>query len=591
MGRWCFAICLLMLLLTTIPSPCSCQEDERAEQVLYINSYDYGFSWSRLIADGVHDGISAPGSESVKPVAYIRTEFIDSKMIADETHFKNIYNLLSYKLKDNTPALIIVSDDNALRFIREYRDDLFPGVPVVFTGINDYDSLIKDLPDDYTGIVEKLPIEENIIFIQALQPGVKTVYLVTDDTYSGIAIREQAEGIAENYQNEIEIIYPSGVLSPGGMLAEVDELPDNSAILFATYNTPGIYSDKLYSDHYVKALLEQDRIPVYTMMSQYNYAPITGGCQVSPYELGRLAAETALEVVSGTDPVEIPVEMNTPYSAVLNYNHIEKYGIKKSDIPPGTKLLNEPSTTITIPANYAAGGVILLFSLISILIVSLVYSNRLKRKETELKDLLDENTMLLKEINHRVRNNMAVMSSLIGMQILNSEKDETKERLREIDHRIMSMSIAYDNISQYNYISKIDVHNLFINLGERLIQDYPLLADIDFEVNGEKCPILPCQAVPLSVAVNEIITNSLKFAFVGKTSGKIRIDHSCDGERLNIIISDDGRGIESSVIDGEPDTLGFYIIKDIVCLKLNGNAEVGNDSGTVWTISFPIDDN
>ena len=162
---------------------------------------------------------------------------------------------------------------------------------------------------------------------------------------------EQAEGVSEKYRNKIDIIYPSGGLSPDGMLAEVNELQDNSAILFATYNTPGLYSDKLYSDHYVTALLEQDRIPIYTMMSQYNDAPITGGFQVSPYELGLLAAETALEIVSGTDPVEIPVELNTPYSAVLNYNHIEKYGIKMSDIPPGTKLLNEPSTTIKIPAN------------------------------------------------------------------------------------------------------------------------------------------------------------------------------------------------------------------------------------------------
>lgn len=590
MEKWFFAICLTILLLTIIPAPCSCSEDTGPDQILYINSYDYGFSWSRLIADGVLDGIFAEGHKNGKPPAYVHMEYMDSKIIADDIHFKNLYNLLSYKLRDNTPSVIIVSDDNALRFIREYGDELFPGVPVVFTGINDYESILEDLPENYTGIVEKIPIEENIEFILRLHPELETIYFVTDDTYTGRTIREQAENITQKYEERIRIRYPLPGLDPDEMVADVKELPDNSAVLFVTYNARDRHGDKLYSDHYVYALLKEDRLPVYITMDQYNDMGVSGGFQVSAYELGRRAAMTAMEIIGGTDPGEIPVEMNTPYTSILNYEDVKRFDIKKSDIPPGTEFFNEPSSTITIPTNYATAGIILLLSLAAILAVSLVFNNRLKNTENELKVSLDEKNVLFREMHHRVKNNLAIMGSLVGMQVISSNEEETRQKLRDVGNRIISMSIVYDNIYQSENLSRVDIHTVFVTLGEGLILDYGPGVDIDFEVNGGECLIDPDKAVPLNMVINEIIGNSLKFAFEERTSGKIRIDYSCDEERFDMTISDNGKGIPESFINGETESIGLNLIRNIVSLQLNGRAEVRSDSGTIWTISFPIND-
>ncbi|WP_421908745.1 ABC transporter substrate-binding protein [Methanolacinia petrolearia] len=327
MGRFWAAVFFLLIVVTIIPGHGSCLEENDPDQILYINSYDFDFSWSKLMADGVHDGIISGLNESEKPGVYVLTEFMDSKFISDDTHFRNLYNLYSYKLRDNRPGVIIVSDDNALRFMREYGDEMFPGVPVVFTGINDYDSILDDLPTNYTGIIEKIPIEENIDLVLRLHPDLNTIYFVIDDTFTGKTIRRQTENITKKYENRIEIRYSGQELSTGEILREVQELPDNSAVIFFTYSALNEKGDKMYPDRYIMTLMNQDRIPVYTVMDQYNDLGVSGGYQESAYELGKMASLMAMEIIKGTDPNDIPVVTDIPSKIELNYDDIKKYDI------------------------------------------------------------------------------------------------------------------------------------------------------------------------------------------------------------------------------------------------------------------------
>lgn len=591
MGRLQAAVFLIIFLLVLVPAQGSCLEDEDFYQILYINSYDYGYSWGKLMTSGVYGGINEYLQENERPSAYVNSEFMDSKTISDETHFRNLYNLLSYKLKDNSPGVIIVSDDNALRFIREYGDDLFPGVPVVFTGINDYDSVFENLPENYTGIVEKLPIEENIEFIMGLQPELGTLYIVTDDTYSGKIIREQAQNVTKKFDGGIEIMYPGRDLSPEEMLEDIGGLPDDSAIFFITYNTRNSYGDTLYSDIYIRKIATQERIPVYTATDQYNGPGIAGGYQVSPYELGKQASAIALKIIDGADPNDIPVETNQSYIVTLNYEDIMKYNLNDSCVPSGIQFFNKPSPMVSIPKNFAYAIIILFLSLAAILVISLTYNNRLKNTEIELKKSLDEKNVLLREIHHRVKNNLAVIGSLVGMQVINSTDAETKQKLRDVGNRIISMSIVYDNLYQSENLSGTNVRTVFTALTEKLIQDYSMGVEIAFEVNGEDCRINPEKAVPLSLVINEIIGNSLKFAFEGRRSGKITIDYNCTEDTFNMTVSDDGKGIDRSYIEGETESIGLNLIRNLVSLQLEGTAEVSSEGGTTWTISFPLNKN
>ncbi|WP_421908746.1 sensor histidine kinase [Methanolacinia petrolearia] len=246
---------------------------------------------------------------------------------------------------------------------------------------------------------------------------------------------------------------------------------------------------------------------------------------------------------------------------------------------------------VSIPKNFVTAIVILILSLAAILLISLVYNNRLKKTEIELNESLEEKNILLREVHHRVKNNLAVITSLVDMQFINSENAETKQKLRDVGNRIISMSIIYDNLSQSGNLSKINIRTVFMTLGEKHIQDYSMGIDIHFEVTGDDCLISPDKAVPLSLAINEIIGKSLKFAFKGKKLGEIRINYTCKDKTLNMRISDNGIGIDRSYIEGKTESIGLDLIRNIVSLQLNGTAEIHSDGGTIWIISLPADNN
>lgn len=591
MGREFYVICLFIIIPAIISVPGSCAEEADIKEALYINSYDFGFTWSRLIADGVYDGFSKYELRGTESDIYVHTEFLDSKFISDAQHFFIIYNLFSNKFWDRQPDVIIVSDDNALLFIQKYGEKLFPGIPVVFTGINNYESLLSDMPEDYTGIIEKLPIEENIDLIISLHPSLETIYVVTDDTYSGKAIHQQTDNISKKFNGSIDIRYPLPGLGADEMIESLSELPEDSAVLFITYNTKDSDGDTYYSDYYVDALSNQELFPVYTVMDQYNQLGVTGGYQISPYELGKQASDYAVRILEGTNPKDLPVELNPQYITSLNYEHIKKFDLRGGDIPPGTHFFNTPPSTVTIPAGFASAAIIVLVLLSAILFTSLVYYRKLKITENELNRSLEEKNVLLREVHHRVKNNLAIISSLVTMQAISSNENETKQKLKDVGSRLISMSVVHDTLYLSENLSRIDVHNIFVSLGEGLIQDYGMGLNIDLEVSGGECLIRPDQAIPVSLVLNEIICNSIKFAFDEKSSGKIRIDYSCNKDFFKMTVSDNGKGIPEQYIDNnDTDSIGLNLIRTVIDLQLNGTAEVSNDSGTRWSISFPVNE-
>lgn len=244
--------------------------------------------------------------------------------------------------------------------------------------------------------------------------------------------------------------------------------------------------------------------------------------------------------------------------------------------------------TIAVLKDYTAVGMFFLSSLALILLLSFFYSNRLKRTENMLTELLEERDLFIKGINHRIKNNLAIINSMISMQILNSDEEETRQKLTAISNRIMSMSVVHDNLLQSKNVSKINIYNICVCLGERLIQIYCMGLVIEFSVKGEEFLIDFDKAVPLSMVMNEIISNSLKFAFKGRAGGRISVEYTCSEDIFEMIVSDDGIGIPEHVMNESRESIGLNLIRNLVSLQLEGNAELRIESGTKWLISFHV---
>ena len=266
-------------------------------------------------------------------------------------------------------------------------------------------------------------------------------------------------------------------------------------------------------------------------------------------------------------------------------------GIRPAENPADfqeEKVSNPSMFTIEAFIDYTAAVTIILLSLTAVPLVSLIYSNRLKKTEADLTKLTEERENLRIEINKSLNGTFAVISSMISMQILNSEKEETKQKLAEINDRIMSISLVHENLLQSKNSSKVNIHEVFTKLGERLIRIYVLGGDIGFEVKGEECFIEMTRAVPLCIVMNEIISNSLKFAFTDKISGKISVEYNCRNDKIELCVRDNGIGIPERLMCENQDSLGLNLIRNIVALQLNGSADLRTESGTKWLISFPV---
>src|SRR5450631_1651378 len=159
-----------------------------APHILVINSYHEGYDWS----DEEMAGFRATLVESFPRVALF-SEYLDTKNFPDNAHFSRMADLLEFKYRNAHFDVIAVTDNAALEFVSQYRKRLFPGIPVVFCGINDYTPSMLDGQSPITGVAENQDSVGTLAMALKLHPGTRQVIVVHDYTVTGLAIRHELE--------------------------------------------------------------------------------------------------------------------------------------------------------------------------------------------------------------------------------------------------------------------------------------------------------------------------------------------------------------------------------------------------------------
>lgn len=154
-----------------------------------------------------------------------------------------------------------------------------------------------------------------------------------------------------------------------------------------------------------------------------------------------------------------------------------------------------------------------------------------------------ENELLLKEIHHRVKNNLEVVSSLLALQSAQIEDKGIKDAMLEGQNRVQSIGIVHQKLYQRDNLAAIEMKDYFLNLSESILDSYGAEERVQIECAMEKLDVDIDTAVPLGLIVNELLTNTLKYAFTDGRKGKVRIklNKSLDGI-LHLEVSDDGVG-------------------------------------------------
>jgi PAS domain S-box-containing protein len=206
-----------------------------------------------------------------------------------------------------------------------------------------------------------------------------------------------------------------------------------------------------------------------------------------------------------------------------------------------------------------------------------------KAAEEKLRRSLEEKEVLLREIHHRVKNNLQVISSLLSAQARDVEAPAVRERFEETQDRIRSMAAIHEQLYQSDDLARIDFDAYLKTLLEELFRSHrtPHIGR-SLETDAQALPI--DQAIPAGLIVNELVSNALEHAFPEGADGTVSVAYRADGGEAVLVVADDGRGADA--LDSE-DSLGLRLVRGLT-RQLRGTLSTDTEDGVTVQVTFPI---
>lgn len=212
---------------------------------------------------------------------------------------------------------------------------------------------------------------------------------------------------------------------------------------------------------------------------------------------------------------------------------------------------------------------------------------KVKERTLLIESQRDEKEILLKEIHHRVKNNMQVIISLLSIQSGYTKDENALALFDEAKNRIRSMALIHEKMYQTGDLAHIDFQDYIMALINDLIDTYAINCDIFLDIKIEKVKFGIDTLIPLGLLLNEIISNALKYGFIDQDKGKITIHLTIDKTEntYTMIIGDNGIGMPLGTLEKEEGTLGMELIK-IFVTQLDGDIKRLDEKGTLFKIKF-----
>lgn len=334
--RWWLALLTLAVLAGMAPGrqPTRAQGDKY--HVLLLHSYHDGLSWTDRITEGVTAVLLNPLVNPAAEQIELYIDYMDTKRIPPEPeHLQAWYELLRTKYQDITLDVIIVADNIAFDFLREYHADLFPNVPVIFCGINFFTPRqLEGLEQSFSGVSEDVDIRATLDLALTLHPNTRQVIVVNDDTVTGQILQEEIERIRPEYENRpdapLRFINLVG-LSATRLRATLREQPSNSIVLMVLLNRDGEGRFFTYEEG-ILWVRGATSLPIYGLWDFYLGYGLLGGRLANGFSQGEAAGEMALRVLQGERVANLPIR-SSPNRYMFDYEQMRRLGITQTQLP------------------------------------------------------------------------------------------------------------------------------------------------------------------------------------------------------------------------------------------------------------------
>ncbi len=363
------------------------------KNILILHSYHKGYKWTEDQARGI-----ASRLDTKKDDLNVFTEYMGAKWVFNDAYFDKLHEMYHEKYRSTRFDLIMATDNDAYDFLRQYRNDIFGEVPVVFCGVNWFSPGQIRNNTLFTGVNEDADIEKNIDLMLQLHPATKHIYMIVDLTTTGNIIHNEINAIIPRYRDRVTIhILDDMELSE--MLNKISTLSNDSLVLLTLFqkDKKGVFLDVA---EIASKVSKKSSVPVYGLWDFYLGYGIVGGFLTTGFEQGDSAGMLALRILNGESAADIPVIMKSPNIYLFDFNQLKKYEIFSSMLPDGSVIINKPDDSYTIPKTVLWGlvaGITVLSLFTAALLVNIrkriLAEQSLSNSEEKYRSLVDNLTL------------------------------------------------------------------------------------------------------------------------------------------------------------------------------------------------------
>jgi ABC-type uncharacterized transport system substrate-binding protein len=346
----------LAAVLLIVSTCLSYAQGNPKKHLLVLHSYHKGYKWTDDITDGIESTLKDEGG-NIK----IHYEYMDTKRVSDDIYYGYLYKIYKHKFGKTKFDAIVSSDDDAFDFLIKYRDELFPGTPVVFCGVNYFDRTMLEGKKLFTGVNEEADLKATIDLSLRLHPNTRQIVVINDTTSTGLAMHKRLMELLSRYQGKVKFTFLEDVEMPE-LLATVQQLTPDSLVMYILFIRDK--SGRLFDyDESISLIAEKCKVPIYgTWDFNLGYG-IMGGMLTSGYYQGETAAKMAVRILHGEKVENIPIVMKSPNRYMFDYRQLKRFRLDFSPLPAGSIVINKPAPLYSVPKNIFWGIVAVLASL------------------------------------------------------------------------------------------------------------------------------------------------------------------------------------------------------------------------------------
>jgi diguanylate cyclase (GGDEF)-like protein len=314
------------------------QKPVDVKRILLLESYSKGYTYSDNIMSGITNVF---GGSSYR--IELQTEYMDMMETTDENYSETLRDAYKYKFKSSDFDLIISSGDAAFQFLLNYSGEVFPGIPVNFCAVNNFDASMLKGHNNFKGILKEMDPSATLDHILNLHPDTKRIYYISDDSSEGVAAENKLKAVMPDYEKKLVFIKVEGK-DIFDIENKTAYLPGDGIVMLLHYSQDPI---GLYMEYPEAAarISESSNRPVYGISDMYLGYGIVGGNLSSGYLQGQKVAEMALMTLQGKPIAWNYTEHPGTNELAFDYTQLERFGINPHLLPEGIKLINLPKET------------------------------------------------------------------------------------------------------------------------------------------------------------------------------------------------------------------------------------------------------